>query len=210
MWVCNWSAVQLTSDQGGLPSPTLCFIRNRDTRLGLSEVPSSRDNFVAIQSALRVCFGPLISDRCRRIETEPAQTGHCDQAKWRLAPGQMKGADTSCLSQAAVKGWLTNIWVRGTVEVDLSGGGNHCRQDQPSVGQPLEGRRYCEPGMLQLNHDSIHPLNSHHHLLLLRPWPLVMCLCPSLLLQSALNIPGCVLSKHVTSHHCCARNPPRA
>lgn len=124
---------------------------------------------------LEFTLGPSVPDRCRHVGMEPVQVGRCDQGKWRLAPGKMKGADTSCLSWAAVKRWLTNVWERGTGEVNLSGGGSHCRQDQPSGGQPLGGRGYYEPGTHQqfgkLSHDNIQPLNSHRHPLLPRPWP---------------------------------------
>ena len=96
---------------------------------------------------LEFTLGPSVSDRCRRVGTEPAQASCYDQGTWGLALGKMKVSDTSCPGQAVGKGWLENVWKRGTGEVNLSAGGSHCRQVQPSGGQALGGSMYREPGM---------------------------------------------------------------
>ena len=46
----------------------------------------------------------------------------------RLAPGKIKGTDTSLHGRAAVKRRLTNVWDRRTGDATLAGG----------VGQPLQ------------------------------------------------------------------------
>lgn len=154
-----------------------------------------------------------------QTDVDTLERSQCKLAAVTRESGDWLQGGRRVLTPLALAGWgevaADKYLGEGDGEVNISGWGSHCRQDQPwGREQPLEGRGYYEPVMHRqfgkLSHDNIHHLNSHHHPLLPRPWPPsdvpVFSFVPLVCTE---HTSLCSFPKYVKSHHCGAQNPSR-